>query len=280
MKRILSIKVLIIQRLICSIIYCFSSFLLWNKIYRNNGLAGWSILDGMVLFAIIIFLQITLAIGVEGIYKEIDPINSLFYFLYRIIEGLQLGVLVLSYMLVSDGIFNPTKYMICTLMHMIVFGVVLCLHVRVLENYNALEPDYIADKIRTFGVEEQEIDLRKLYVLFGYIVAVCVLGEYYLKNILCLISFIVINTIILYKLLFELYRRLHKKWSLWSAIVISDFGIVIVYFINMNKKLFWLFKDRTADEMAMVVILFYFMIYKDLIPVYLRNRRITYEWRR
>ncbi len=62
--------------------------------------------------------------------------------------------------------------------------------------------------------------------------------------------------------------------------MISDFGIVIVYFINMNKKLFWLFKDRTADEMAMVVILFYFMIYKDLIPVYLRNRRITYEWRR
>lgn len=65
---------------------------------------------------------------------------------------------------------------------------------------------------------------------------------------------------------------------LWIAIVISNIGILIVYYFNLNRNLFWLFKGRNADEMAMIIIIFYFVIYKDMIPVFLKNQRLNYMW--
>ena len=278
MKKILSIKGLIIQRLIYSVVYLCSSFLLWYKIYKNMGLSGWSLSDGLLLFGIIVFLQLTLVMGVESGYKDVDPMNFLFYRYYRGVELLQVGLLVFDYVIINDGIFNPTKYMICVLAHMVVFGIVICIHIKIITSYKELEYAYIEKKIGEFVADKNPIDLKNLYVFFGYLVCICLVGGYCLENIFYLSMFIVGNTIIMYKLFVDLYSKLNKNKTLWIAIVISNIGILIVYYFNLNRNLFWLFKGRNADEMAMIIIIFYFVIYKDMIPVFLKNQRLNYMW--
>lgn len=71
---------------------------------------------------------------------------------------------------------------------------------------------------------------------------------------------------------------LHKERFV-LAIAISNLGIVFVYILNYFIDRFWIFKDRRPDEMAMLIIIFYFGFYKEMIPIYMKNRRVKYDWK-
>lgn len=109
----ISIKVLMIQRLLFSITYFISSFMFWDIVYKHQSLVNFSIKEGVILFILLCLYQVSLMLGIESMYKEIDPINTLFSSKYKVVGLIQIGVLIINGLIVQTGNLSNLKYSIC-----------------------------------------------------------------------------------------------------------------------------------------------------------------------
>ena len=274
----ISIKVLMIQRLLFSITYFISSFMFWDIVYKHQSLVNFSIKEGVILFILLCLYQVSLMLGIESMYKEIDPINDLFSSKYKVVGLIQIGVLIINGLIVQTGNLSNLKYSICAAIHIVCLGMICIIHYNIMATYNYLSDEYIEEKIRQYRLESTIEIIKEVYIFFIYLVAICIVGGFFLDSILKILVLLIANSIISYKIMYPCFFRLQMKNKLKIAIAISDFGIVVVYILNYFKDRFWIFNGRRPDEMAMLIIIFYFGFYKEMIPIYMKNRRCKYDW--
>lgn len=163
-----------IQRLLFSITYLVASFMFWNIVYTHQSLADFSTKEGVILFILLCLYQVSLMLGIESMYKEIDPINDLFSSKYKVVGLIQIGVLIINGLMVQTGNLSNLKYSICAAIHIVCLGTICIIHYNIMTTYNYLGDEYIEEKIRQYRLESTIEIIKEVYI-FLYILLLFVL---------------------------------------------------------------------------------------------------------